>query len=121
KYPKLAIAYPSGSLPDLRGEFIRGWDDGRGVDSSRVLGASQNWAQRNVIGSLSGIAVLLTGNSSGAIALKDSANTSKWAAGTPAVGDIRDMTFDSSKIPGMNIAEEVRPRNIAFNYIVRAA
>jgi phage-related tail fiber protein len=26
------------NLPDLRGEFIRGWDDGRGVDASRVFG-----------------------------------------------------------------------------------
>lgn len=24
-------------LPDLRGEFIRGWDNGRGIDSSRTL------------------------------------------------------------------------------------
>ncbi|MDI5035967.1 YcjX family protein, partial [Salmonella enterica subsp. enterica serovar Montevideo] len=24
-------------LPDLRGEFIRGWDDGRGIDAGRVL------------------------------------------------------------------------------------
>ncbi|WP_249531621.1 phage tail protein, partial [Escherichia coli] len=37
EYPELAKAYPSGKLPDLRGEFIRGWDDGRGVDSSRTL------------------------------------------------------------------------------------
>ena len=29
------------NLPDLRGEFIRGFDDGRGVDSGRVLGSSQ--------------------------------------------------------------------------------
>lgn len=29
------------NLPDLRGEFVRGWDDGRGVDSGRVLGSSQ--------------------------------------------------------------------------------
>ncbi|WP_438360524.1 hypothetical protein [Leminorella grimontii] len=28
----MAQGYPSGVLPDLRGEFIRGWDDGRGVD-----------------------------------------------------------------------------------------
>ncbi len=28
-YPKLAKAYPTNKLPDLRGEFIRGWDDGR--------------------------------------------------------------------------------------------
>lgn len=29
------------NLPDLRGEFIRGWDDGRGVDSGRVMGSRQ--------------------------------------------------------------------------------
>ncbi|VVP01432.1 hypothetical protein PS862_02868 [Pseudomonas fluorescens] len=29
------------NLPDLRGEHIRGWDDGRGVDSGRVLGSWQ--------------------------------------------------------------------------------
>ena len=28
-------------LPDLRGEFVRGWDDGRGVDASRVFGSGQ--------------------------------------------------------------------------------
>ncbi|MCS5748470.1 tail fiber protein [Klebsiella quasipneumoniae subsp. quasipneumoniae] len=29
------------NLPDLRGEFIRGWDDGRGVDASRTFGSAQ--------------------------------------------------------------------------------
>ena len=29
------------NLPDLRGEFIRGWDDGRGVDASRAFGSAQ--------------------------------------------------------------------------------
>ena len=29
------------NLPDLRGEFIRGWDDGRGADASRVFGFPQ--------------------------------------------------------------------------------
>ena len=28
-------------LPDLRGEFLRGWDDGRGVDSGRGFGTWQ--------------------------------------------------------------------------------
>ena len=28
-------------LPDLRGEFVRGWDDGRGVDSGRSFGSAQ--------------------------------------------------------------------------------
>jgi len=29
------------NLPDLRGEFVRGWDDSRGVDSSRIMGTWQ--------------------------------------------------------------------------------
>ena len=29
------------NLPDLRGEFVRGWDDSRGVDSGRIMGTSQ--------------------------------------------------------------------------------
>ena len=29
------------NIPDLRGEFIRGWDDGRGLDSGRTLGSTQ--------------------------------------------------------------------------------
>lgn len=30
------------NLPDLRGEFLRGFDDGRGLDSARVFGSSQD-------------------------------------------------------------------------------
>ena len=29
------------AIPDLRGEFVRGLDDGRGVDSGRVIGSAQ--------------------------------------------------------------------------------
>jgi microcystin-dependent protein len=29
------------NLPDLRGEFMRGWDDGRGIDTGRVFGSAQ--------------------------------------------------------------------------------
>jgi microcystin-dependent protein len=29
------------NLPDMRGEFARGWDDGRGVDSGRAFASSQ--------------------------------------------------------------------------------
>ena len=43
-----AIGYTYGgsggsfNVPDLRGEFVRGWDDGRGVDSGRSLGSFQD-------------------------------------------------------------------------------
>ncbi len=42
EYPELAKAYPTNKLPDLRGEFIRGWDDGRGIDAVRALLSLQN-------------------------------------------------------------------------------
>lgn len=42
RYPRLATLYPSGRLPDLRGEFIRGWDANRGVDKGRALLSWQN-------------------------------------------------------------------------------
>ena len=49
-YPELfaRIGYTFGGAgdvflkPDLRGEFQRGWDDGRGVDAGRVFGSSQS-------------------------------------------------------------------------------
>lgn len=40
------------NLPDLRGEFVRGWDDGRGIDSRRALGSAQSDAIRNITGKL---------------------------------------------------------------------
>ena len=35
------------TLPDLRGEFIRGWDDGKNVDTSRSFGSAQGAAMEN--------------------------------------------------------------------------
>jgi phage-related tail fiber protein len=41
-YAILGSTYGSaGKLPDLRGEFLRGWDDGRGIDSGRAFGSAQ--------------------------------------------------------------------------------
>jgi hypothetical protein len=30
------------NLPDLRGEFLRGWDSSRGIDAGRIFGSSQS-------------------------------------------------------------------------------
>lgn len=41
-YAVLGSTYgATGQLPDLRGEFVRGWDDSRGVDTGRTIGSAQ--------------------------------------------------------------------------------
>ncbi|EEX3634366.1 phage tail protein [Escherichia coli] len=129
KYPKLAVAYPSGNLPDLRGEFLRGWDDGRGVDSGRGILTSQGDAIRDITG---GTAVsnyngwLANGeikSTDGVGAIKiNSVGGRVYAAGATS-GSISTnwfyWDFAASRI--VPTAAENRPRNIAFNYIVRAA
>ncbi|MDM8904066.1 tail fiber protein, partial [Escherichia coli] len=47
QYPVLARVYPTLRLPDLRGEFIRGWDDGRKIDEGRKL---LSWQKGTLVG-----------------------------------------------------------------------
>lgn len=110
KYPKLATAYPSGALPDLRGEFLRGWDDGRGVDSGRALLSSQ---AGSVIGRYTG------GYSDGTSYIYAYGFDSE-AAGSPTWSHISTSGL-VSPILGQYLYSGARPRSVAFNYIVRAA
>lgn len=125
KYPRLAAIYPDGVLPDMRGEFIRGWDDGRGADTGRGLLSPQGFAIQNITGALHSRSAPLTGggavvNAFGALALATNSGGSYVnLVGTNSASNADITTFDASRVA--STAQETRPRNIAFNYIVRAA
>ncbi|SLM61280.1 MULTISPECIES: phage tail protein [Dickeya] len=106
-YPKLAQIYPSGSLPDLRGEFIRGWDDGRGVDAGRTIGSWQESTKISGYVGNDGHGSLASGVVEQDIA-EIHATYTRYAVTT------------SAAFLGSNLYR-VKPRNVAFNYIVRAA
>ena len=103
------------AIPDLRAEFIRGWDNGRGADSSRVFGSTQDEAFK-LHGHPSrrtrtqGIAPDPDG---GGILVDSNATQSNVAAytGTP------------SNVYGRHIGgeggDETRPRNVAMMYCIK--
>ncbi|MCX0163594.1 phage tail protein [Escherichia coli] len=118
QYPVLARVYPTLRLPDLRGEFIRGWDGGRKVDTGRALlsfqeGTIVSGFDDNDTGDISslgstqyGFGDALTSNQLGVI------NGKKW---------IFDASSKGAQRYDWWAYVSARPRNIAFNYIVRAA
>lgn len=89
-------------MPDLRGEFIRGWDHGRGVDAGRTFGSSQTDDVKPHLHSLSlqgcgtnGINYLYYHDGNGV-------NPSVLTANTT-----------------LNAGVESRPKNIATMYIIK--
>ena len=99
------------NLPDLRGEFVRGLDDGRGVDSGRTLGSAQSHALEEHRHDL------WTGKNDTDDSHVVGTNNGHVGAGYTAdydAGDswIRDVTQ-------ANASTETRPRNIALLYCIK--
>ncbi|ENU9618679.1 phage tail protein [Salmonella enterica] len=106
QYPKLAQVYPTLILPDLRGEFIRGWDDGRGVDPGRLI--------------LSNQLHMLASHSHTLVSWPSSGNPASHGGAQDANGG-NGGAYQSNSPVLPSGGTETRPRNVAFNYIVRAA
>jgi len=95
-YPNLATIYGL-TLPDMRGEFVRGWDNGRGVDVSRSLGSWQDDSFESHT---------------------HSAATMSGATGNLGIGGGSDITPTTSTTTSSG-GSETRPRNVAWMFIVK--
>lgn len=98
------------NLPDLRGEFPRYWDDGRGVDSGRTLGSSQGDAIRNITGGISMAGGGFFDGGSGV--LYPTTTTDGQSLSGIKNGRSDDFAFDASRT--VPTANENRPRNISL-------
>jgi microcystin-dependent protein len=91
------------ALPDMRGEFPRGWDDGRGVDSGRVFGSAQD----NSVGPHD------HNTRAGFASVSDFYGGSGVAYGTNS-NNLPVDTSGSTATTGPGIGTETRPRNVAL-------
>jgi len=88
------------NIPDLRGEFLRGWDDSRGVDAGRSFGSTQGFAMENHThtGALRSAQLGFGGGSN------------YLASGPTTTGAVS---------AGYSVAAETRPRNVVVMYIIK--
>lgn len=109
-YPKLALVFPGLTLTEARGEFLRIWDDGRGVDSGRALLSAQSddfkTHEHKFLGTNGSGSNVVFGTVSNASPLYTNGISQPGGSALPAFQN-----------PG---GTETRPRNIAFNFLVRA-
>lgn len=143
RYPRLAQLYSNGRLPDLRGEFIRGWDANRGVDNNRPLLSNQDDAKKQTYIEFQHMDIQRSDPS--VIRGDGDQSTMQWSGSgsnggekgwsTQNVGIYNSYTMpllttgnpNGSQMNDMlrkfwiGTGTETRPRNVAFQYICYAA
>lgn len=88
------------NLPDLRGEFIRGWDNERGIDSGREIGSYQGHL----------------------FASHTHEVRQKHSSGYIGNAWVPDVTYNRSNYAHNTMStggNETRPRNIALMYCIK--
>jgi len=137
----IGTAYGTGNgsstfnLPDLRGEFIRGFDNGRGVDNGRSIASSQSsqFGQHNHnVSASSSSSVTDPGHthtmnfnqgniisSGGAFGLKDSGTANRINNANTGISVSTTTSISQSNRGGTSNSSETRPRSIAMMYIIK--
>ena len=121
------------NLPDLRGEFIRGFDNGKGTDSGRSIGSSQsdqNKQHNHTATSTSSVTdpghfhnLLYNngsfGGSSGAVTPRGTNTPSTPGISNRISTKTTGVTVSTSTTIANDGGSEARPRNIAMMYVIK--
>lgn len=126
-------------LPDLRGEWIRGWDDGRSVDTGRAFGSTQadlvkahtHTLTMDAVGAHGHPARLSARNDSGPVQTTYGGmgliglGSSDYAAYTGTISDTAGQQIGGggahtpTGVANANTGTENRPRNVALAYYIK--
>jgi len=109
------------NLPDLRGEFVRGLDDGRGIDAGRTLGSTQadqnkqhNHGGTTSTASLTGTFTPGTHATNTTGVFSDGGNVGSPETGDSNNGRRVDLDVSHSHTISNDGGTESRPRNVAL-------
>lgn len=99
------------NLPDLRGEFIRGWSDGRTVDTSRVFGSLQ-------LDAFQGHRHRFTDSGGANLEIMPTTNTGSGSSSRAVVAGAGNVTVRNAVANTVHGEpredQETRPRNVAL-------
>ncbi len=113
-YAKIGTTFGSGNgsttfnIPDLRGEFLRGWDHGKGIDRERALGSLQSQSS-NYLAEVQNV------STAGALGKVNVPENGNWSS----PGLICSVTNTNNATAYRNSGNETRPRNIALMFIIK--
>lgn len=116
-FAKIGTIYGAGDgattfqIPDLRGEFVRGWDNGRGVDNGRGFATAQagDTAPHNHI---NGVTAYTNGDGVGPYGSISGQPATTYHSGTSGSTGTYGMTSTTG-------GTETRPRNVAMLFCIK--